>query len=584
MVGRAGMNASLPHPILDQLQKLCVRDRSPAYVLVAPGGELLDWGGFCENYGLAALAKGSPATDQVYCLEGLLPLGGAAQYIPFVEFTPGVTADLYLIPGEQGDWILFLDSTVEAHRISGIQQGANELALSRSKERKLLAELHRGHRNLLKVFNQLRLITAIIDSDGRIAFLSEHGRDLLLKRGHKAVGRSWEEVFRLGEKQRRDLRNLLQTPPGARSRLQVSTQAAGGARRWFEIDVQDDPASAMRKILYFYDITDLRALREQLRETTHFRGILGKSAGMQRVFNLVGELAGMDSTVLIEGETGTGKELVAKAIHDTSPRKAKPFITVNCAGLSDSLINSQLFGHRKGSFTDAVSDQEGVFEAADGGTILLDEIGDIPLNTQTRILRVLEQREIVRVGETKPRKIRLRILTATHKDLEAEVRRGRFRADLLYRIRVARVRLPALRERREDIPVLAEAFLERAKASTGKTVTAIAPDALRMLMDYTWPGNVRELRNAIEFAVISCRGMELGVIDLPPEVLGARGRRPVRRDYDVEAERQRILEALERTHGRRAAAANLLGISRATLYRRMRECLLDPFTIPRPPE
>ncbi len=246
---------------------------------------------------------------------------------------------------------------------------------------------------------------------------------------------------------------------------------------------------------------------------------------------------------------------------------------MNCAGLADSLINSQLFGHKKGSFTDAVSDQKGVFEAADGGTILLDEIGDIPMNTQTRILRALEQREIVRVGETKPRKVNIRILAATNKNLETEVKKGDFRLDLLYRIRIARVTLPPLRERRDDVPLLVEAFTHDICLEYGLEVPRIERDVLSSMIAYRWPGNVRELRNAIEFALIRCKEGTLRLGDLPPELTAAKSIRSGDPDA-AESDKNRILSALQASNGRRADAAKLLGISRATLYRRMKACCL----------
>ncbi len=310
-----------------------------------------------------------------------------------------------------------------------------------------------------------------------------------------------------------------------------------------------------------------RRLLERLEEKNVFEHMVGRSEPMCRIFQLIRDVARVHATVLIEGETGTGKELAARAVHTSSPRKDGPFIVVNCAGFTDSLINSQLFGHRKGAFTDAVANQKGVFEAAHGGSILLDEIGDIPMNTQTRILRALEQREIIRVGETEARRVDIRILAATNKDLEEEVRRGNFRLDLLYRIRVARIRLPALRERREDIPLLARAFAAAVAAENGMETPMIGRETLATLLDYRWPGNVRELRNAMEFALIHCRDGVVRHDDLPAEIL-----------TDVAPQvpsapasgKIRLAEALQACGGRRGEAAKQMGISRATLYRRMK--------------
>jgi DNA-binding NtrC family response regulator len=249
-------------------------------------------------------------------------------------------------------------------------------------------------------------------------------------------------------------------------------------------------------------------------------------------------------------------------------RRGQPFIAVNCAGLTESLLASQLFGHKRGAFTGAIADQIGLFEAADGGTLFLDEIGDIPLAVQTNLLRVLQEREITRLGETRPRKIDVRVLVATHRHLSDEVAKGTFRADLLYRIRVARILLPPLHARREDIPVLVGAFLGQARATTGKSIQDVSPETLRLLLAYTWPGNVRELKNAIEYAVIHCQGTVLQPDDLPPEVL-ASSPAPFLLPHRPRDKQARLLAALEAAGGKRAVAARLLGISRATLYRQL---------------
>ncbi|MFA9562049.1 MAG: sigma-54 interaction domain-containing protein, partial [Nitrospirota bacterium] len=273
------------------------------------------------------------------------------------------------------------------------------------------------------------------------------------------------------------------------------------------------------------------------------------------------------TTVLIEGETGTGKELVARAIHFSSYRKDAPFIAVNCAGLTESLLGSQLFGHKRGAFTGAVSDHQGVFEAANGGTLFLDEIGDIPLTVQTSFLRVLQEREVTPLGESKPRKVDARVLVATNRNLVEAVDSGQFRADLLYRIRIARIHLPPLRNRQEDIPLLSGTFLKLARSMTQKDVDSFSPAAMRSLLDYYWPGNVRELRSAIESAVIQCEGTNIEASDLPPEI--ATDHRPspgIEGDSD---DKGTILSALDRAQGNRSEAARLLGISRATLFRRL---------------
>jgi DNA-binding NtrC family response regulator len=324
-----------------------------------------------------------------------------------------------------------------------------------------------------------------------------------------------------------------------------------------EQDADGAPGEAMR-------------YRTETGECVGFRTLIGCSPPMFEVYDQIRDYAPVDWTVLVTGETGTGKELVARAIHDESPRSGRPFIAVNCAGLSVSLLQSQLFGHRRGAFTGATADQAGYFEAAHGGTLFLDEIGDIGPEIQMSLLRVLEEGEITRVGESHPRKVDVRVITATNRNLQADVDAGRFRADLMYRIRVARIMLPPLRERAADVPVLAEHFLGRARTMTGKAVEGFTEAAMTSMRDYAWPGNVRELRSAIEFAVMRTRGAWVERRDLPPELQGSTVASSVPLQLDTD-ERTRIRAALAQADGNRSRAARLLGISRATLYRRLSE-------------
>lgn len=569
-----------PGPIREQLCHLCVEARKPAYLLVGKDGLLKDSGGFWDRYGVESLRSGEPAVNQLALLEGLFPLDESHLMLPMVQTVPDVYADVHCFAVKEGNWVLFLDATATAYRLYEIQQNANELALLRRDQNRLIAQIQSSRRDMMAILNQLRLVTAIIDSGGSIQFLSDAGQRLFACEAEKTVGVSWEKLFPFQPEDLKQVKRQLTMPVERRSRLRVRLRNATGRHFSFEVEVQDHPRDPEgSKVLYFYDVTEVHDLRRMLQKKASFHDLVGRSKPMELVFQTIRDVSAVDSTVLIEGETGTGKELVAAAIHAASLRKDKAFIVVNCAGLSDSLINSQLFGHKKGSFTDAVSDQEGLFEAANHGTIFLDEIGDIPANTQTRILRALEQKEITRVGETRSRKVDVRILAATNKDLNQEVAQGRFRLDLLYRIRVARVTLPPLWERAEDIPLLVQHFLEQARAVTGKTVEEVDTSAMRKLMDYRWPGNVRELKNAIEFGVIRCRGRVLGEKDLPPELLDSGTEASPHRGYDSEEERTRILEALRQAKGKRSEAAKILGIGRATLYRRMKACLLDPDTL-----
>jgi DNA-binding NtrC family response regulator len=361
---------------------------------------------------------------------------------------------------------------------------------------------------------------------------------------------------------------MARRPSPQRTKLSVSLQGAKGQQYWMEVEVHDDPRQRRGKILVFYDMTAVHDLRRLLDTKDQFPDLIGKSEAMLQVYHLIREVARVDTTVLIEGETGTGKELVARAIHFASHRQRGPFIAVNCAGLTESLLASQLFGHKRGAFTGAVADHQGLFAAANGGTLFLDEIGDIPLNVQTNLLRVLQEREITRLGEATPRKIDVRIVAATHQNLQAAVSHGTFRSDLLYRIRVARIALPALRARRSDIPLLVSTFLAQCRAALGKPVHDVSHSAMQLLLHYHWPGNVRELKSAIEFAVIRCRGAVLKVDDLPPELSEPA---PLAKPYHSAAvdEPRRIVMALQQAQGNRTLAARLLGMSRATFYRRL---------------
>ncbi len=299
-----------------------------------------------------------------------------------------------------------------------------------------------------------------------------------------------------------------------------------------------------------------------------FEDLVGASPAINLVYQKIRDVAKADVTVLIEGETGTGTELVARAIHACSRRADHPFIAVNCAGLTESLLGSQLFGHRKGAFTGASESHQGFFEAASGGTIFLDEIGDIPGPVQTALLRVLQEKEVTRIGETSPRKVDVRVLAATHHNLSQDVVAGRFRADLLYRLRVARIQLPPLRERREDIPLLVASFLVPCRGATGQLVRDVSNQAMHLLTEYPWPGNVRELKSAIESAAVCCRGTVVETADLPTEIAHAAGPASLSGAYPGD-ERERIVAALAEANGNRTAAARLLGVSRATFYRRL---------------
>jgi PAS domain S-box-containing protein len=318
------------------------------------------------------------------------------------------------------------------------------------------------------------------------------------------------------------------------------------------------------------------SLRKQLSNEDGFHGMLGKSAAMKRVFDLIASAAPSEAPVVIYGESGTGKELAAAAIHNLSRRHRGPFVKVNCAALNENLLESELFGHVKGAFTGADRTRVGRFEAANSGAIFLDEIGDLPLTTQTKLLRVLQEKEFERVGDNRPIATDVRILAATNKDLDRLMQEELFREDLYYRINVIPIYLPPLRQRRDDIPLLTDSFIHKMRLKTDKTISGIAKDALDVFMQYSWPGNIRELINVIEYAFVLCPRGEISVSHLPAQLLGhhplhAQQTAKTRGKIQKIDKRQELIKALQATDGNKSEAARRLGVSRVTLWKRIKK-------------
>jgi DNA-binding NtrC family response regulator len=329
------------------------------------------------------------------------------------------------------------------------------------------------------------------------------------------------------------------------------------------------------------------ALHQQLDARFGLQNLVGESAPMKEVFDVVRQVAPTRASVLLLGETGTGKEMVAKVIHQLSPRARQPMVTVHCAALAPTLLESELFGHEKGAFTGAYERRIGRFEQAQGGTLFLDEIGEIDASTQVKLLRFLGERTFERVGSNKTLSADVRLIAATNKDLEERVKAGAFREDLFFRLRVVEIRLPPLRERLEDIPLLARAFLRELSQENGKPVNSFTADAADLLIRHQWPGNVRELRTAIEHAVVLCRGDKITARDLPPSVRDAVIQAPEDKDTKrllarnnltvKEAERELIIHALKATDGSRTLAAQKLGMSRRNFHRKLHQHHLEGF-------
>ncbi len=395
----------------------------------------------------------------------------------------------------------------------------------------------------------------------------------------EAIGKPCSEVFRS---------SMCETACALRRTLKTGKPVIG--RSGYIVDARGEriPISVSTAVLRdargrvmggaetFRDLSDIEALRRELEGRFRVGDIASHSPLMQRVLEALPAVAASPSTVLVLGETGTGKELVARTIHELSPRRKGPFVAVNCGALPDTLLESELFGYKRGAFTGASQDKPGRFALAKGGTLFLDEIGEVSPALQVRFLRVLQDRIYEPLGSTRSETADARVIVATNRDLAERVRAGAFREDLYYRVNVVRVELPPLRRRKEDIPLLVEQFVERQNRLQGKSVAGVTPGALSLLMAHDWPGNVRELENAIERAFIHCGGGNIGIEHLPEELTararareGAGGIRSVRDSVEAQA----IRSALARSGFNRAAAARELGIHKTTLFRKLK--LLD---------
>jgi PAS domain S-box-containing protein len=353
--------------------------------------------------------------------------------------------------------------------------------------------------------------------------------------------------------------------------------------------LRDAEGKAIGAVETLRDLSDL--VRQQaeiieLRKNLHmdegYHGLIGKSPRMRDLFELIDSVSRTDSPVMITGESGTGKELVARAIHEGSARREEPFIKVNCAALNENLLESELFGHTKGAYTGADRSRIGRFEAAHGGTIFLDEIGDVPLSTQIKLLRILEEKEIERVGDHRPIKVDVRVVSATNRNLEALIEKGLFREDLYFRINVFPIACPPLRERIEDLPLIVQSFIRRNNQKSGKKILGLTPEAIEKMTAYSWPGNVRELRNAIEYAFVLCGSGGIGVDHLPPRIAdtipeGAPAAVSMTTGMADPAKKRALLDALRQAGGNRSEAARILGVSRVTVWKQIKKYGIDVY-------
>jgi PAS domain S-box-containing protein len=449
-----------------------------------------------------------------------------------------------------------------------------------------------GERKLAAILNSVSEAVVTVDRDHRISWFNRAAERLVGVSAADVLGKDCREILKASFGPAQHDCPMGDLAEGGRPRADVEGTLLRADGRIVPISAswsffEDESGAVMGFVIVFRSFEEIERIAEERRSRFPYVGIVGRTPQVRRIFDLIEVIKDTDSTVLIMGESGTGKGLFARAIHDLSPRREGPFVKVNCAALSETLLESEMFGHVKGAFTGAIADRTGRFEAAHRGTLFLDEIGEISPALQVKLLRVLQDREFERVGSSRTQTADVRVIAATNRDLKAAMKAGRFREDLYYRLHVIPIVVPPLRERREDIPLLASHVLKRLRGRGLDRVRAVSPEAMRCLIDYPWPGNVRELENVLERGAVCSRGSVLSAGDLPDEVRGhggSAGERPgaaqgARVEEDgggpsaaaaPETEADRILRALERHRWSRGNAAAALGMDRSTLWRKMR--------------
>ncbi len=457
----------------------------------------------------------------------------------------------------------------------------------------LAPDAARGSSFLQSVLDALQDAVVAIRPDGTLDYLNRNAERILGYSLADIRGRSCAEILRCDACQagcRMELAiRTREEPSDFETVLRVRDGRLVTVRGYGTL-VRGPSDEVTRGVLAFRDVSHLRTFSEPTKGKGEVTHVIGKNQKMRHIYELLPEVARTKSTVLIEGESGTGKELLAHALHQLSPRRDKPFIRVNCGALAEGILESELFGHVRGAFTGAVANKIGRFELADTGTIFLDEIGDISLSTQVKLLRVLQEEEFERVGDAKRVKVDVRIIAATHKDLIQAIQAGEFRPDLYYRLRVVPIYLPPLKERREDIPLLIDHFLAKFNREFGRKVMDLSAEALSVLLNYHYPGNIRELENVIEHAMVLCTGPTIQLEHLPMDIRNFRmddegeaipifrkktrvaaGPPPVADDPLKHSEREAIIRVLDQSNWNYGEAARRLKKSRVTLWRKMKE-------------
>ncbi|MEE9912013.1 MAG: sigma 54-interacting transcriptional regulator [Deltaproteobacteria bacterium] len=461
----------------------------------------------------------------------------------------------------------------DGKRISGFQTVSRDVTDRILREKELAA-----HRTRLEaIFRSVRDAIITVDPDLRVIEANLHTETICGLDPQTMLGKKFVNCL---NRCNRSCVDVLKQTLGSKEIIKECRIECGHQQRSHQqVSVTSSPlldpeGNFMGVVMVIRDMTLLTDLERELRERHQFQSIIGKSKKMQDIYRLLEDLANLDTTVLISGESGTGKELVARALHYSSARAFNPFVTVNCSALAESLLESELFGHVKGAFTGAIKDRQGRFQAAQGGTILLDEIGDISPLIQLKLLRVLQEKMIERVGESVPKTVNARVIACTNKNLREKSRRGEFREDLYYRLKVVEITLPPLRERLEDLPLLINHFRQSFNKRFSKDIEGVSNDVVDQFMRYPWPGNIRELEHVIEHAFILCHGNTITSEHLPPEIrtslAESENKSMLSRTAGSEPDSVvRTREALLKAGGNKAKAARFLGIDRRTLYRRL---------------
>jgi PAS domain S-box-containing protein len=454
-------------------------------------------------------------------------------------------------------------------------------------------EVLSGERKLSAILNSLGDAVITVDRDHRISHFNRAASRLVGLTEAEAVGKDCRQILRASFGPSQHDCPMGELGEGGRPRVDVEGTLVRADGRIVPVSASwaffvSEAGEIHGFVISFRSFEEIERIAEERKAKFLFHGIVGKTPRLRRIFDLIEVVKETDSTVLITGESGTGKGLFARAIHELSPRREKPFVKVNCAALTETLLESEMFGHVRGAFSGAVADKVGRFEAAEGGTIFLDEIGEISPALQVKLLRVLQDRELERVGSSRTQQVDVRVVAATNRELREEIRAGRFREDLFYRLNVIPIVVPPLRERREDIPLLVENVLSALRRRGLDRVRAVSPEAMRCLMEYSWPGNIRELENVLERGAVCSRGSILAAGDLAEEVRepcplplkgsGDSGERPPapgqRTDRSngipFSGERELLLRTLEAHRWNRGDAAAALGMDRSTLWRKMK--------------